>query len=82
MRRWSSAVVAENAIKKLAARDGVSVEYVRIQMKIAMINGLCSEDPVQKAYWKSIPCEGDIPTPEEFIAYTAKVVKKQTKREK
>ena len=72
---------AENAIKKLAERDEVSVEYVRTQMKIAMINGLCSEDPVQKAYWKSIPCEGEIPTPEEFIAYTAKVVKKQMKRE-
>lgn len=78
----NSLEVAENAIKKLATRDGVSVEYVRTQMKIAMINGLCSEDPVQKAYWKSIPCEGDNPTPEEFIAYTAKVVKKQTKREK
>jgi len=73
----NSLEVAENAIKKLAARDGVSVEYVRTQMKIAMINGLCSEDPVQKAYWKNIPCEGDIPTPEEFIAYTAKVMKKQ-----
>ena len=46
-------------------------------IKIARINGLYREDPVQKAYWKSVPCEGDIPTLEEFIAYTAKVVKKQ-----
>lgn len=68
--------IAENAIKKLAQRDGVTVEYVRTQMKIAMLNGLCSEDPKIKAYWQSIPCEGDVPTPEEFIAYTAKVVKK------
>lgn len=44
--------------------------------KIAMINGLVSDDPRQKAYWKSIPREGDIPTPEEFIAYTADVVRK------
>ena len=51
-------------------------------IKITMINGLCSEDPMQKAYWKSIPCEGDTPMPEEFIAYTAKVVRKQTRREK
>ena len=77
-----SLIIAENAIKKLAERDGVSVEYVRNQMKIAMINGLCSKDPVQKAYWKSIPCEGEIPTPEEFIAYTSNVVKKQIEREK
>jgi hypothetical protein len=40
-------------------------------MKVAMINGLVSEDLKTKAYWQSIPCEGDIPTPEEFIAYVA-----------
>ena len=48
-------------------------------MKIAMINGLCSDDPKIKAYWQSIPCEGDVPTPEEFIAFTAKEVKKRGK---
>lgn len=48
-------------------------------IKIAMINDRRSEDPVQKACWKSSPCEGDIPTLEEFIAYTAKVMKKQTR---
>ena len=69
--------IAENAIKKLAQRDRVSVEYVRTQMKIAMINGLCSDDPKIKAYWQSIPCEGDVPTPEEFIAFTANEVKKR-----
>ncbi len=71
--------IAENAIKKLAMRDGVSVEYVRTQIKISMINGLCSDDPKIKAYWQSIPCEGDVPTPEEFIAFSAKEVKKRMK---
>ena len=68
--------VATKAIQKLAERDGVTVEYVRMQMKIAMINGLCSKEPKVKAYWQSIPCEGEVPTPEEFIAYTANVVRK------
>jgi len=72
--------IAENAIKKLAMRDGVSVEYVRTQIKISMINGLCSDDPKTKAYWQSIPCEGDVPTPEEFIAFSAKEVKKRMKK--
>lgn len=70
---------AENAIRLIAQRDGVSTEYVRTQMKIAMLNGLVSNDPKIRAYWKSIPCEGDVPTPEEFIAFTADIVKKQRK---
>jgi hypothetical protein len=32
-------ILAENAIRKIAQRDGVSVEYVRTQMKIAMLSG-------------------------------------------
>ena len=45
-----------------------------------MINGLVSTDPKVKAYWQSIPCEGEVPTPEEFIAYTADVVRKQKRK--
>lgn len=67
--------VAQGAIKKIAERDGVSVEYVRKQMQIAMLNGLCSTDPKIKKFWDSIPREGDIPTPEELILYTAEIVK-------
>lgn len=67
--------IAEDAIKKIAKRDGVSVEYVRKQMQIAMLNGLCSTDPKIKEFWDSIPREGDIPTPEELILYTAGIVK-------
>lgn len=70
---------AENAIAQIAARDGVSVGYVRKQMQIAMLNGLCSTDPKIKAYWDSIPREGEIPTPEELIAYTAKIVRDKKK---
>ena len=63
-------MIAQQAIKRLAERDGVTVEYVRSQMKIAMLHGLCNPDPKIKAYWRSIPHEGDVPTPEELIIYT------------
>lgn len=62
---------AKRAIEQIAIKNHTSVDEVRLQMKIAMINGLVSEDPKTKAYWQSIPCEGDIPTPEELIAYVA-----------
>lgn len=69
--------VAENAIRKIAIREGVTVEYVRKQMQIAMINGLCSSDPEVKAFWDSIPREKEVPTPEELIIYVSEMVKRK-----
>lgn len=67
--------IAENAIRKIAEREGVTTEYVRKQMKIAMINGLCSTDPKIKAFWDRIPKEKDIPTLEELIIYVSGMIK-------
>ena len=68
-------IVAENAISKIPKGEGVSTEYVRKQMQIAMINGLCSTDPKVKAFWAAVPCEKDVPTPEELILYTSEMVR-------
>ncbi len=70
-------ILAENAIRKIAQRDGVSVEYVRTQMKIAMLSGMCSGDPAVKARWADIPCEGEVPTPEELIMHFAEKYKRK-----
>ena len=69
--------VAENAIRKIAIREGVTVEYVRKQIQIAMINGLCSTDPKVKAFWDAVPCEKDVPTPEELIIYISETIKRK-----
>lgn len=68
-------LVAENAIRKIAEREGVSTEYVRKQMQIAMINGLCSTDPKVRAFWASVPHEKEVPTPEELIIYISDMIK-------
>lgn len=62
---------AEKAICQIAIREGVTVEEVRKQIKIAMLAGLCSQDPNVQARWKKIPCKGEVPTPEELIIYLA-----------
>ena len=72
--------IATRAIERIAKENHTTVEEVRLQIKISMINGLVSSDPKVKAYWQSIPCEGDVPTPEEFIAYTADIVRKQRRK--
>lgn len=50
---------------------GKTVEYIRSQMKLAMISGLCNPDPQVQANWKKIPCKGEAPTPEELTTYLA-----------
>ena len=65
------------AIKKIAMREGITVEEVRTEMKKAMMIGLCSPDPSVREQWKKIPCKGDIPTPEELIIYMAQNVKER-----
>lgn len=68
---------AEAAIRKIALREGITVEEVRTEMKKAMLIGLCSQDPAIRAKWKKIPCKGDIPTPEELIVYMVQHVKER-----
>jgi len=62
---------AERAIRTLAMQEGKTVEYIRSQMKIAMLSGLSNQDPEIQARWKKIPCKGEVPTPEELITYLA-----------
>ena len=65
---------AKSAIQQIAQREGVSEDDVRKQMEVAIRNGLASDNPQSKAYWQSIPCEGAIPTPEEFILFSAQTI--------
>lgn len=38
----------------------------------AMTEGFNSKDPSARAMWAQIPCEGEMPTPEELIAWVGK----------
>lgn len=65
---------AEIAIQKIAEQESVSIDYVRKQIQIAMINGLSSTDPKIKAFWNGVPHKAEIPTPEELITYISQKV--------
>ena len=52
----------------------LTLQQVRLRIQEAMISGLLSPDPVIKMRWKEIPCEGEVPTPEELILYLAERV--------
>jgi len=63
--------IAAHALEEIARRNGVTAETVRREIKLAMLAGMCSQDPKVQEKWKSIPCEGEVPTPEEMISYIA-----------
>lgn len=62
---------AARAIQEIARRDGTAPEMVRKHIQLAMLNGLISDDPKVQAEWAKIPRAGEIPTPEEVIAFVA-----------
>ncbi|AFQ43284.1 hypothetical protein [Desulfosporosinus meridiei] len=74
-------IVVENAIKEIAKRDGVTVEFVKMQMKIAMMNGVRSTDSKAKSFWDNISGKGKILTPEELIIHTSELVKQRKSQE-
>lgn len=65
---------ARKAIQRIALQERKSVEQVRKDMKLAMLCGLMNNDPQVQAMWKSIPCEGEYPEPEELIIWASKRV--------
>ncbi len=62
---------AKRAIQTIAMKEGLPIEEVRKEMELAILAGLCSQNPDAQAQWKQVPCKGDIPTPEELITYLA-----------
>lgn len=68
--------IAENALIQLSIREGKTVEEIKKEIKKAMLIGLCSQDTKIQAHWNSIPCEGELPTPEELIVYMAEAARK------
>ena len=70
--REAELVAARRAIEKVALKEHKAVEEVRTAMIEAMTEGFNSKDPSARAMWAQIPCEGEMPTPEELIAWVGK----------
>lgn len=68
---------AKNAISKLALENGISARELLEEMQKAIDEGMNSTEPKVIKLWEKVPRKGEKPTPEEFIDYTAKKVRKQ-----
>lgn len=68
---------AKNAISKLALENGISAKELIEEMQKAIDEGMSSTEPNVIKLWEKVPRKGEKPTPEEFIDYAAKKVRKQ-----
>lgn len=57
------------ALKKIAKKEGVSVEEVYREMQIAINMAYANPDPAVQAAWENIPMPSGAPRPEDVIAY-------------
>lgn len=70
---------ARNAIKQTAAVNKKSEKEVRRDIKIVLMAGILNNAHGVAFNWNDIPCKGEYPTPEEFIAWCSRQCKQYTR---
>ena len=66
------------AIKKIAAQEGVSAEFIYAEMQKAIEAGYNNPDPAVQEYWCRIAPDG-IPTPEKLLEILSQEIKSTEK---
>lgn len=59
----------ETLFERLAYERNISVEEMRERIAARIERGWNDPDPEKRAQWRKIPCDGEIPTPEEWLKY-------------
>ncbi len=59
----------DNFFERLARERNITVEQMKEIISARIKQGLNDPDPDKRKSWEAIPCEGDIPTPEEWLKY-------------
>lgn len=66
---------ASRAVRTVARKESLSLDSVRKEMKTAIAEGMSNPDPAIKEIWKEIACNGEVPEPEDVIAWVVEQVK-------
>ena len=59
-------------LERVAEHNGTTVEAVRQEINRVIEIGMRNPDEAIREKWATVPCEGDVPTPEELITYVVK----------
>ncbi|MDO5401665.1 MAG: hypothetical protein Q4F17_11970 [Eubacteriales bacterium] len=78
--------LAGDAIRKSAREQGLTEENARQEIEKAIAQGMersrQAGDRTAIEMWSSIPCEGEIPTAEEFVVWVSELVEIIRSKEK
>lgn len=73
MSRRTAALEAQKALEAVAEKNQISLEEARHEIQSAIAAARENCDPGAQAFWNSVPSKSEIPTPEEVIAYIARI---------
>lgn len=70
---WAELQRAKQSLNLVAKREGKTLEEVRSDVKRAIAEARSNPDPAVRARWALSPFSGREPSPEEFVAWCAKM---------
>lgn len=62
--------MGEHLFERLARERNITVEEMRAIISARIEKGWNDPNPEKRAQWRKIPCEGEIPTPDEWLRYS------------
>lgn len=72
--------ISDDLFCEVGKNYGKSGEEIKGEIKFMIEDVLAHADAETKRRWSVIPCKGEIPTPEEVVAYFVEVDKQSQKR--
>lgn len=67
----------EHLFARLARERGITVEKMREDISARIEKGWNASDPEERIQWREIPCEGEIPTPDEWLKYVVEKLEEE-----
>lgn len=67
----------EHLFERLAREWNITVEEMREIISDRIEKGWNDPNPEKRVQWRKIPCEGDLPTPDEWLRYAVEKLQEE-----
>lgn len=69
--------MAEDLFERLACERNITVEEMLAIISARIEKGWNDPDMKKRVQWRKIPCEGEIPTPDEWLRYAVEKLQEE-----
>lgn len=66
--------MGEHIFERLARERNITVEEMQEIISARIKKGWNDPEPKKRAQWRKIPCEGEMPMPEEWLKYAVETI--------